>query len=204
MSYFETFSSLLTQFDPQTGTVGAGASRVERRLSDMRGYFADEIAYQARLSEDDPILYTVENVETFASEGDLYYGIGMIAPGRIGGEYFMTKGHYHQWREAAEFYIGLQGEGFMLLEHEQTQETRMLPLTPNCAVYVPGYTAHRTVNTGNTPLTYLGICPARAGHDYGTIVERNFLHVIVAQNGHPTLVKRSDYISSLQTEDKSS
>ena len=46
-----------------------------------------------------------------------------------------------------------------------------MPLTPESAVYVPGHTAHRTINTGDMPLTYLGIYPARAGHDYGVIAD---------------------------------
>lgn len=197
MSYFDNLASILTKFDPRTGTI-ATASRVERRLGDMRGYFADEKAYQEHLTREDTLLYTVDAIEPAQGEGQLHYGIGMIAPGRVGDEYFMTKGHYHAWREAAEFYIGLQGTGVMLLEHEQTGETRMVPLTPNAVVYVPGYTAHRTINTGDTPLTYLGIYPALAGHDYGAIAERNFMHVVVERNGEPTLIDRVTYLESLR------
>jgi glucose-6-phosphate isomerase len=84
-------------------------------------------------------------------------------PGKIGDEYFLTKGHLHAWRPAAEFYFGLSGEGVMLLEDEATGESRLVPLRPHHAVYVPGHTAHRTVNTGAVPLTYLGVYPARPG-----------------------------------------
>lgn len=110
----------------------------------------------------------------------------------------MTKGHYHAWRKATEFYIGLQGSGVMLLEYEFTQETRMLPLTPNAVIYVPSHTAHRTINTGTDPLTYLGIYPALAGHDYGSIAERNFLHVVVEQMGVPALIDRVSYLQHLR------
>ncbi len=40
----------------------------------------------------------------------------------------------------------------------------MLPLEAGAVVYVPGHTAHRTVNTGPAPLVYLGIYPWDAGH----------------------------------------
>ena len=30
------------------------------------------------------------------------------------------------------------------------------------------------MNTGNVPLTYLGVYPAKAGHDYAAIAGRNF------------------------------
>ena len=78
----------------------------------------------------------------------------------------------------------------MLLEDEAGVESAMMPLQPNGVVYVPGHTAHRTINTGRTPLTYLGVYPARAGHDYGAIATRNFRRVVVERDGKPTLVER--------------
>jgi glucose-6-phosphate isomerase len=111
-------------------------------------------------------------------------------PGKIGDEYFMTKGHLHAWRPAAEYYFGLTGEGVLLLEDEATGESRMLPLRPNAVVYVPGRTAHRTMNVGRAPLTYLGVYPARAGHDYSSMAKKNFRCVVVERNGGPVLEER--------------
>ena len=108
----------------------------------------------------------------------------------------MTKGHYHAWRPAAEVYIGLSGEGMMLLEDETTWASRLLPFTPNSVIYVPGHTAHRTINTGQVPLAYLGIYPAEAGHDYGAIAQRNFKKVVVAVDGSPTLMDRETFLAS--------
>ena len=78
----------------------------------------------------------------------------------------------------------------MLLEDESTGESRMVPLRPHYVVYVPGHTAHRTMNTGSTPLTYLGVYPARAGHDYGAIAQRNFRMVVVERAGQPAMIER--------------
>jgi glucose-6-phosphate isomerase len=80
----------------------------------------------------------------------------------------------------------------MLLEDEATGESRMVDLLPNGVVYVPGHTAHRTMNVGDTPLTYLGIYPAKAGHDYASIAEKNFNSIIVERDGKPTLIPRSE------------
>ncbi len=194
-------AQVLTFFDPRTGTI-PGANRIERRLSDLRGYFADERAYAAALAQGDPLLYTVTAVEPAEGDGALHYAIGRLEPGRIGDEYYMTKGHYHAWRPAAEVYIGLNGVGAMLLEGEGSQESRLVPLEANCIIYVPGHTAHRTINTGDDPLTYLGIYPATAGHDYGTIATRNFRHVVVAVDGKPTLLQRSHFLASLSQRGK--
>ena len=38
-------NALLGRFDPEAGTL-AGAKRVERRLSDLKGVFLDEVAYE--------------------------------------------------------------------------------------------------------------------------------------------------------------
>ena len=139
----------------------------------------------------DPLLYRVSAFEPAGGDGDLHYGAAIVMPGRIGAEYFMTKGHLHAWREAAEFYIGLSGEGVMLLEEEDSGASRLAPLQPNAVVYVPGRTAHRTMNTGNVPLTYLGVYPAKAGHDYAAIAARNFRAVVLERAGRPALIQRN-------------
>lgn len=164
---------------------------VERHLSDLRGCFADTAAYETALAAGNPLVYSVAAVEPAGGEGDLHYGLGLIMPGRIGREYLMTKGHLHAWRPAAEFYFGLSGEGVMLLEDEATGESRMVPLRAHQAVYVPGQTAHRTINTGPVPLTYLGVYPARAGHDYTTIAKASFCCVVIERDGRPALVERN-------------
>jgi glucose-6-phosphate isomerase, archaeal len=181
---------LLSRFDPVTGKID-GVPATQRHLEDLRGCFADGPAYEAALVAGNPLLYTVAGVEPAGGPGDLHYGVGCLMPGRIGAEYFLTKGHLHSWRDAAEIYIGLTGEGVMLLEDESSGESRMVPLRPNQAVYVPGHTAHRTINTGVVPLTYIGIYPARAGHDYAAIARRNFRCVVIEQDGRPAMIERS-------------
>jgi glucose-6-phosphate isomerase, archaeal len=187
----EPLQQLVARIDPVTGEI-SGAQTVRRRLSDMRGCYQDAAAYEAAVSGEDPLVYTVATIEPGTSEGDLHYGLGHLLPGRVGREYFMTKGHLHAWRPAAEVYLGLTGEGMMLLEPESGSDCVALPLRRNEVVYVPGHTAHRTVNIGPVPLVYLGIYPARAGHDYTAIASRNFSSVLVEQDGRPTLLRRGD------------
>ena len=184
---------LLSRFDPRTGII-ADAPITQRHLSDLRGCFADTAACDAALAAGNPLLYRVAAVEPASGEGDLHYGVGLLMPGRIGAEYFMTKGHLHAWRQAAEIYIGLTGEGVMLLEDEASGESRMVPLQPYHVVYVPGQTAHRTINTGMAPLTYVGVYPAKAGHDYGAMTTKNFRCVVVERDGRPVMVERSTLV----------
>ena len=96
-----SFQELVSRFDPQTGEI-AGLKATRRHLSDLRGCFFDDEAYQAALKAEDALLYTVSTVEPGAGPGDLHYGLGRLMPGRIGAEYYLTKGHLHAWRDAAE------------------------------------------------------------------------------------------------------
>lgn len=189
MSSLHEISQLLARFDLETGTI-EGRPRIERRLADLRGSFQDTREYERALTRGNPLVYSVASFEPDEAEGDLHCGLGVLQPGIIGDEYFLTKGHLHTWREAAEIYIGLSGSGAMLLEDESNRGSRMVLLHANSIVYVPGHTVHRTINTGEEPLVYLGVYPARAGHDYGAIARRNFRSVVVRRNGQPCLMPR--------------
>ena len=170
----------------------------ERYLGDLKNCFADSHAYDRALERGNPLLYRVASFEPRNGDGQLHYGLGILEAGKVGDEYYLTKGHYHAYRPAAEVYIGLHGEGLMLLEEEGDGEMYALPLRADSIVYVPGHTAHRTVNTGSEPLIYIGVYPSNAGHDYGAIAERNFQQVVVAENGAAVVMKRDTYLKTLE------
>ena len=178
---------LFAAFDPERGVID-GSPAVRRRLSDLPGIFADEEAYRALVESGNPLLYTVSTFDMPSGEGALHCGLGVISPGRVGDEYFMTRGHLHARRETAEFYIGLRGTGLMLLQREDGSGEQTVDLLPQSLVYVPGGTAHRTVNTGSEPLAYLGVYPATAGHDYAAI--GTFHSMVVARDGRPAVIPR--------------
>lgn len=194
-----TLPSGIHRFNLQTGKFD-GLPAPERHLRDLRGYFVDSEAFERLVAAENPVLYTVAVDETTQGEGQLNYGVGVLMPGRVGAEYFMTKGHFHAWRQAAEVYIGLSGNGLMLLEEETSNEERLLSLDAGCVVNVPGFTAHRTINVGTVPLVYTAVYPAGAGHDYGVIARRNFQSVVIDVDGSPTLIRRETYLSSINRD----
>jgi glucose-6-phosphate isomerase len=185
---------LIRRLDLATGTI-EGCPTIERTLRDLRGVFADSRAYESSLQEGNPVIYRVSTMQPGAGPGELHCGLGVLMPGRVGNEYFMTRGHLHSWRPAAEFYIGLKGHGIMLLEDESGRASVWCNLLPESLVHVPGATAHRTVNTGDEPLVYLGVYPSDAGHDYGTLVTRNFRLVVVAGPRGPEVISRRDFLA---------
>jgi glucose-6-phosphate isomerase len=190
-----TSDLLAHQIDAATGTL-SGADASERHLSQLRGCFADQAAFEAALAQGDPLVYSVASVERDSGDGALRFGLGTLYPGRVGQEYYLTKGHYHSWRAAAEVYIGISGAGGLLLETEDGQDG-YVPLAAGGIVYVPGHTAHRTVNTGTEPFVYLGVYPAEAGHDYGAIADNNFRQVVVAGPQGPAVLPRAQHLAGL-------
>lgn len=168
-----------------------------RYLADLRGYFVDSEQFEAALSIENSLVYKVWSLKWASGSADLICGFGTLMPGKIGQEYFFTKGHFHKRREAAEIYQGLSGNGYILMENEQTGYSSVVPLIPNSIVYVPGYTAHRTINTGTVPLNYIGINVADAGYDYKKISERNFANIVIEHNGQAVMIERSQYLVSV-------
>jgi glucose-6-phosphate isomerase len=64
-------------------------------------------------------------------------------------------------------------------------------------VYVPGYTAHRTVNTGDEPLVYWGILSSAPATTTARSAERNFRQVMVEIAGRrPVVMERADYLAN--------
>ncbi len=151
-----------------------------RHLSQMKAAYADQQAAEAVLADEDPVIYEFQELGVPETEGDLAFGAGVLHPGKIGDEFYMTKGHFHKKLETAEVYLGLSGEGLLLIESPDGTDSRVLEMKPMQAVYVPKGYAHRTINTGDEDLTYFFAFPAEAGHDYGTIELKGFRNLIIA------------------------
>ena len=143
-------------------------NHIVRRLSAMEGQYLDAQAFQAMLS-DDPVLYEVYEIRRPELAGELMNGITIVHPGKVGEEYFMTKGHFHTVLDTAEVYYCLKGDGAMVMETPEG-EWSVEELHPGRVLYVPPRWAHRSVNMDpREDLVMFFIYPANAGHDYGTI-----------------------------------
>ena len=120
--------------------------------------------------------------------GELLHGLSVIHPGRVGDEYFMTKGHFHTVLETAEVYFCLRGEGFMVMETPEG-DWSVEPFRPNSVMYVPPRWAHRSVNTSpSDDLVLFFVYPGNAGHDYGSIEKQGYRKLIVDHVGEPTII----------------
>ena len=178
---------LTRHVDLATGEIPDADRVAERRISDMKGLYADREA-EAALLDSDPLVYEVYEATALPKEdGHLLFSTTVIRPGRVGDEYFMTKGHFHARADRSELYFGLQGQGILLL---QTPEGKVdaQEMRPGAASYVPPYWGHRTINTGDEDFVFLAVYPADAGYDYGTIEDEGFAQIVVAGQDGPELV----------------
>lgn len=199
MSHSFPLPDQFIRFESSNGFV-EGKQPSERWLSQLQDVFIDTTAYKTAAQVGDRVVYYVTSVEPAVGNGQLHYGLGVVLPGKIGEEYYLTRGHLHACRAAAEVYICLRGRGLMLLEDERTGESNTIEMIANSVIYVPGYTAHRTVNIVDEPLVYWGIYPYNAGHDYQSIQQRNFKQVVVCKKGVPVVMNRPDYLQTLERQ----
>jgi glucose-6-phosphate isomerase, archaeal len=154
-------------------------AHIERPLSSLRGMFNDPEAYERLLEQEDALVYEVYEIRRPEAEGELALGISVIHPGKVGAEFFMTKGHFHSVLETAEVYCCLQGEGFMVMETPEG-DSSIAALRPGTVLYVPPRWAHRSVCTSRQgDLVTLFVYPAHAGHDYGTIEQQGFRKLVI-------------------------
>lgn len=165
--------------DPVGGGLVGHSRRYEKKIRDLSGIYRDVAAFDACVKKvGDELAYYVEDFRQSEDAGDLIFGTTWMAPGRIGAEYFMTRGHIHANGNRPEIYYAQSGKGVMLMESPEGA-TRLVELAPQTLCYVPPYWIHRSVNTGSDPLVMVFCYPADAGQDYG---------IIAASNGMASLV----------------
>ncbi len=163
-------------------------NHITRKLSAMKGQFADRGAYDAMLAQEDVVLYEVYELKRPEVAGELLHGISIVHPGMVGEEYFMTKGHFHAQLETAEIYYCLKGQGMMVMETPEG-DWAVEELQPGRVLYVPPRWAHRSVNTGqNEDLVTFFVYPGNAGHDYGTIEAQGFRKLVLQKDDQPQIL----------------
>jgi glucose-6-phosphate isomerase, archaeal len=165
------------------GAIDAPGVRTSAKLlGQLKGIFRDQAAFAQM--DPETVIYRVWWLEPVAhgTVGGLFWGTTEILPGKVGSEYFMTHGHRHAVRDRAEFYGTVTGEGMLVLRDENAN-VWFEPMAPGSLHYIPGRVAHRTVNTGSTPLRFVACWPSDAGHDYGVIAAQGMGARVVEEGG---------------------
>jgi glucose-6-phosphate isomerase len=156
-----------------------GTTCVVRRVSDLQDYYQDKTAVRELLAAGDPEIYQFWSVEYAGGGAGLSYGVTTIQPGKVGREFYMTKGHYHAG-PGDEIYLALSGHGTVLLR-DQSGQVKTYELKAGKMVYIDEGWGHRTANDGTGALVFVSIWAPGIEHDY----ER------VLREGYPTLTENS-------------
>jgi glucose-6-phosphate isomerase len=166
---------------------GKSIINAKKYLKDLPNIFGDGEAFSKM--DEDLLIYEVQAILPVDEgiEGGLFYGKTLIYPGKVGDEYYMTKGHFHQKMDRAEFYWGIEGQGMLLLM-DQDRNTWAEKMVPGSLHYIDGYIAHRTVNTGHMPLSFGACWPSDAGHNYQEIIDKGFSARLLEIDGKPKLI----------------
>ena len=163
-------------------------NHIKRNLSKMAGQYSDQTAYDKLLQTEDVLLYEVYELKRPELAGEILHGISIVHPGKVGDEFFMTKGHYHTVIDTAEIYYTLSGEGYMVMETPEG-DWAVEKLIAGSVLYVPPRWAHRSVNIGSDEdLVMFFAYPGDAGHNYATIETQGFRKLILDVDGKVEIV----------------
>ena len=156
-------------------------------MHQLEGVFADGKAFK-EIDQKQPV-YEIQAympVEE-GKEGGLFFGNSMIYPGKVGNEYFMTRGHFHANKDTAEYYWCIKGEGALIMM-DMDRNCWFEKMEPGSLHYIPGNVAHRVANTGDDVLFFNACWPSNAGHDYESIDKEGFSARLLEINNNPKLV----------------
>ena len=91
-----------------------------------------------------------EVLTDFSNTGlkDIIVCMNVLYPGKVNGEFKMTRGHFHN---AEEVYLILSGKGYFMMG------SKMLTVKKGNLITIPENVWHRTVNIGKDKLVFLTI-----------------------------------------------
>jgi glucose-6-phosphate isomerase len=182
---------LSIRFDLAEGTLSPAGPTLTRRMSDLEGLFRDHAAWEQAVADGDPIVYSVLSSQVPELDRELPQSITTIQPGSTAGELWMTKGHQHP-NHQGEIYLCSAGHGGLLMF--DGTDTRWVDMTPGTIGYIPPGWAHRSVNVGNEPYSFLAVYPGGAGHDYGWVLEHGMgQRVLIGAEGASDETEFVDY-----------
>jgi glucose-6-phosphate isomerase len=172
--------------DGSTGAVTPATGHYVKRLSEFRGLYQDSASLEEAIRAGaDPIAYEV--IEYRKPGSDIFFGTTTMYPGKVGREYFLTRGHFHERRDMGEVYYTQTGEGILLLE-SRDGTTKAVEMRPGICAFIPPDWAHRSINVGRDKLVFVWVCNPDAGHDYGEILRRGMRKLVLEDGGAPAVV----------------
>ncbi|MBY5707228.1 glucose-6-phosphate isomerase [Rhizobium leguminosarum] len=169
--------------DIAAGQLKGATNRYVKTIRDLEGLYGDAEAFAAVVAaRGDEVAYEVTDYKPSANAGDIIIGVTRMEPGKVGREYYMTRGHIHARPNRPEMYYGESGLGVMLLE-SPAGDIRTVEIGPKAMCYVPPFWIHRSVNVGSEPLVMTFAYPADSGQDYDVIAKAGGMKSRIVDDG---------------------
>jgi len=175
----------MSRLDLTSGVFAGAEAQSRKTLRDLARYFRDPAAIQ----NEDLLVY-----ETFGCPGEvegpprLLYATTVLQPGKVGDEYFMTRGHFHLDPTRGENMLTLRGQGALILMN-RLGDAWQEKMEPGSVHDIDGRYAHRVVNTGDEPLVFYVTWMSDCGHDYAQIERDGFSKKLIETPDGPALVE---------------
>ena len=190
---------ILANFILTTGNFPQATGHYSKTFNELEGMYENEQEFHIMLPKwRNRVVYEVWEHRSSKNKGDLVFGTSVMKPGRVGDEFFLTRGHQHKKAYCAETYFCLRGIGVLLMESPDG-EIKALKLDKGQLVYVPPFWFHRSVNIGDSELITLFTYNSDAGQNYEILKKRRGMRQRVVKNykNSWTLVTNKQYRSSL-------
>jgi glucose-6-phosphate isomerase, archaeal len=179
VNYLPPFATVLNaqslEIQPNTGGY-------VKYIRELHSIYADEEKFQQLLeSRGSDVAYRVNELRFTERGHDLITGISVLNPGKVGSEFFMTRGHLHQRADRPETYYCLSGRGILLMEDLEGR-VEAAEMQPGSLVYVPPFWVHRSVNIGSEIFATLFSYPADAGQNFEIVRKAGGFKLLVVEN----------------------
>jgi glucose-6-phosphate isomerase, archaeal len=169
--------------DVNAGALRGATNRYVKTFNDLTGLYESETDFTALLAmQGEDVAYEVTDFKPSTVQNDMIVGVTCMAPGKVGREFYMTRGHIHARPNRPEMYSGESGLGVMLLE-SPAGEVRTIEISPRSMCYVPPFWIHRSINVGTEPLVMTFAYPADSGQDYDIIAKAGGMASRIVDDG---------------------
>ncbi len=173
----------LCHVDVPAGALRGASNRYVKTYGDLADLYEDAAAFAELLAaKRDAVAYEVTDYKPSADAGDMIIGVTRMEPGKVGHEFYMTRGHIHARPNRPEMYYGESGHGLMLLE-SPAGDIRIVEIRARSMCYVPPYWIHRSVNVGPDQLVMTFAYPADSGQDYDIIAKAGGMRQRIVDDG---------------------
>jgi glucose-6-phosphate isomerase len=183
MSSPDSLSPFLAFVNPETLQIQPNTGGYQKYVRELEAIYEDQTSFRELVeTRGKEVAYRVEEARFTDGGSDLITGISVLEPGKVGSEFFMTRGHLHQRADRPETYYCLAGHGILLMESLEGR-IEVAEMRSGSLVYVPPFWVHRSVNVGADVFATLFSYPADAGQDFEIVRRAGGFRQLVVEDG---------------------